>query len=268
MTPLALHNQHVQRLRRLIGRRESRQSEGVVVIDSAKVLAEALDAGAKIDSVFVTAGSRADPVVGRLRPEVTVHCVGDDVLARISDTKTPQPICAIAHWTPRSLGDLETGLRSGGFVLVAVDLRDPGNAGTLLRSTEAAGAVGLVFAGSSVDVSSPKVVRSSAGAVFHVPVVVGVSLVEVHDRFVGWGVSLWAAVVGSPNTVDHDDADLCGPTAIVVGNEANGLSVEQLRTIDHHLTIPMAGRTESLNVSMSATILAFEAARQRRAQRG
>ncbi len=121
-----------------------------------------------------------------------------------------------------------------------------------------------MLAGTSVDVTSPKVVRSSAGALFHVPVVTGVSLEEVVEAFIGWGVRAWAAVVRSDLSVDHDRADLFGPTAIVVGNEARGLAADELGLIDRHLTIPMAGRTESLNAAMSATILAFEAARQRR----
>ena len=265
MTPLALHNQHVQRLRRLIGRRESRLGEGVVVVEGAKVLAEALDAGIAVDAVFVTAAvAGAEPVLSRLARDVPLHTVADDVLGRISDTKTPQPLCAVVRRRPDALAALESGLRAGGFAIVAVDLRDPGNAGTLLRSAEAAGAVGVVFAGSSVDVTSPKVVRASAGALFHVPVVAGVSLDEVVLAFAGWGVQAWAAVVSSDESVDHDQANLLGPTALVVGNEARGLSADELALIEGRLTIPMAGRTESLNVSMSATILAFEAARQRR----
>ncbi len=266
MTPLALHNQHVQRLRRLIGRRESRLGEGCVVVEGAKVLAEAVDAGAAIDAVFVTAGAADEPVLARLAPGVTVHVVADDVLGRVSDTKTPQPLCAIVRRSPDALEALEPGLRSGGFAIVAFDLRDPGNAGTLLRSAEAAGAVGVVLAGKSVDVTSPKVVRSSAGALFHVPVVGGVSLDVVIASFVGWGVRVWAAVVRSEVSVDHDRADLLGPTAFVFGNEAHGLGADELVMIERHLAIPMAGRTESLNVSMSATIVAFEAARQRRRQ--
>ncbi len=264
MTPLALHNQHVQRLRRLIGRRESRLGEGLVVVEGAKVLAEALDAGAVVDAVFVTPVAAGEPVLSRLAPGVPVHVVVDDVLGRVSDTKSPQPLCAIVRRTPDALAALEQGLRHGGFAIVAVDLRDPGNAGTLLRSAEAAGAVGVVLAGASVDVTSPKVVRSSAGALFHVPVVTGVALDEVVSAFAGWGVRVWAGVVRSDGSIDHDRADLIGPTALVVGNEARGLAADELALIELHLTIPMAGRTESLNVSMSATILAFEAARQRR----
>lgn len=264
MTPLALHNQHVQRLRRLTRRRESRLGEGLIVVEGAKVLSEALDAGVGIDAVFVSAALADDPVLSRLAPSVPVHVVAEDVLGRVSDTKTSQPLCAIVRRRPDALAALEPGLRAGGFAIVAVDLRDPGNAGTLLRSAEAAGSVGVVLAGTSVDVTSPKVVRSSAGALFHVPVVTGVSLEEVVEAFIGWGVRAWAAVVRSDVSVDHDRADLFGPTAIVVGNEARGLAADELGLIDRHLTIPMAGRTESLNAAMSATILAFEAARQRR----
>jgi TrmH family RNA methyltransferase len=142
--------------------------------------------------------------------------------------------------------------------LVADRINDPGNAGTLLRSAEAAGVDGVVFTAGSVDVFNPKVVRASAGALFAVPVVTDVDLAQAlgHDRR-SFGTTSHA---GTPFT----EADLTQPAAIVVGNEAHGL--DAATPVDEWVTIPHRGRAESLNVAMAATLLVFEVARQRGAR--
>ena len=155
------------------------------------------------------------------------------------------------------------GLLRGGFVVVGVDIRDPGNAGTLIRSAEASGAVGVVLCADSVDITSPKVVRSTAGALFHLPVVTDISLAETLAFFRGNEVRSWAAAVRPDRCVAYFDADLSGPTAMVFGNEAHGLSEADLGAVDGLLTIPMLGHTESLNVSVASAVICFEAARQR-----
>lgn len=155
-------------------------------------------------------------------------------------------------------------LQNATFLVVCVDVRDPGNAGTILRSAEAAGADGLLFCDGSVDVYNPKAVRASAGSLFHVPVAVGGDAVEVLERIGGWGLARLgtAARVGT----DYTEADLARPVAVVLGNEANGLPVQVAPLLDETVSIPMQGRSESLNVGMAAAVLCFEVARQRRAE--
>ncbi len=237
-----------------------------MVVEGAKVLNEAFDSERRVVAVFAAAGT-VDLVLSRAEAAlVPVFTLADGVLDRIADTVTPQGIAAIVEWSPATLSSLQDGLAQGGFVVVGVDVRDPGNAGTLIRSAEAAGATGVVLAGSSVDVTSPKVIRASAGSVFHLPVVVESGVTDAVSLLRSWGVRVWATAVRTGATVNYDAADLTGPTAIVVGNEAHGLD-EELVVADGLVTIPMRGRTESLNVGVAASILAFESARQRRAGR-
>ena len=132
----------------------------------------------------------------------------------------------------------------------------------MLRSAEAAGAGGVVCCEGSVDVFNPKTVRASAGAIFHVPVVCGGDPAEVLDRLGQWGLRRLGTT--PHGGVDYTVADLSGPVALVLGNEAHGLPPGLSDNLDGLVTIPMAGRAESLNVGMATAVLCFEAGRQRR----
>jgi TrmH family RNA methyltransferase len=150
-------------------------------------------------------------------------------------------------------------LKSAGeaWVVVADKISDPGNLGTILRSAEAAGASAVMLTSGTVDAFSPKVVRASAGAIFNIPVFESVTLEEVASLgFETWGSSSHQL----DKSVDFNVADLSGRVAIVLGNEAHGLSMNT--KLDGWLTIQHAGRSESLNVAMAATLLCFEVKRQ------
>lgn len=257
-TVLALRHPKVQRLRRLLSRRSAREDERAFVVEGAKVLAEALDAGVPIEAVYVASGA-SEAVVGRAADAgVRVHELAPGVLERVADTVTPQPVLAVVPFLDRPLADL----RNAQLTVVAVDVRDPGNLGTILRSAEAAGADGVLCCGGSVDLYNPKTVRASAGSLFHVPVVAGGDPVEVLREMATWGVQrLSTAATGGR---DYSEVDLTRPVAFVLGNEANGLGHDIDELVDERVTIPMIGRSESLNVGMAAAVLCFEAARQRR----
>ena len=258
--PLPARHQKVQRLRRLIARRSVRDAEGAFVLEGETLLGEALDAGVVLEAVFVDAATTATlPVVARAGAAgVRVHQLAPGVLDRVAGTVTPQPVLAIAPSRDVALDEVA----GAGLVLVCVDVRDPGNAGSVLRSAEAAGAGAVVFCRGSVDVFNPKTVRSSAGSLFHVPVVSGGDPVEVLQRLGGWGFRRVATVArgGSP----YDEIDLAARVAVVVGNEASGLPAGLDAHLDERATIPMAGRAESLNVAVVAALMCFEALRQRR----
>ena len=175
------------------------------------------------------------------------------MLERVATTQTPQPLLAVVRYRPAAA----EVLRGAGFVLVAAGLSDPGNLGTVLRTAEAAGADAVVLTPDTVDVTNPKVVRASAGALFQVPVVDPLELAELR------GFGLRAIGTSSRRGDAYTDVDLTGRVAIVVGNEAHGLSDDA--AIDEWITVPHAGRAESLNVAMAAAVVCFEAARQRRA---
>lgn len=228
------------------------------MVEGAKLLSEALAAGARVESVYATAGT-ADPVLdAALAAGIRVFDLEPGVVERVADTTTPQPILAVVPFPDVGLEQV----RSADFLVVLVDVRDPGNAGTVLRTAEAAGAGGLVCCDGSVDVFNPKTVRASAGSLFHIPVVVGGDAVEVLERIGDWGLRRLGTVARLGT--DYAVADLRAPIAVVLGNEAHGLPERVASSIDELVTIPMTGRSESLNVSMAAAVLCFETARQRR----
>ncbi|MDQ1391596.1 MAG: methyltransferase, TrmH family [Acidimicrobiaceae bacterium] len=267
MTPLTYKHQRVQRLRRLASRRSARLAERCFVVEGVKVLREALAAGVDIDSVYI---DRTDPISDGALDDLLheayaagnrVFDLAPGVLARVADTATPQPVMAVVRQMDVALTELRTSTKPE-LVVVCVDLRDPGNAGTVLRSAEAAGATGVVCCDGSVDLFNPKTVRASAGALFRVPVVAGGDPSEVLAELGSWGLARLATTPRGGE--DYTDADLTRPIAIIIGNEAHGLPSGLDSLLDGQLTVPMAGQAESLNAGMAAAVLCFEAARQRR----
>jgi TrmH family RNA methyltransferase len=267
----------------LVGRRSEREGEGCFVVEGVHLLEEVLSAGADIEAVYVDAawsGARARQGrgPGMVQPshrdgrldELLGRCWGTGarvfelepgVLARVAGTVAPQPVVAVVKIPVCTLADLEE--RALTLVVVCVDVRDPGNAGTVVRSALAAGAGAVVCCGGTVDLWNPKAVRSSAGAVLHVPVVPAGPPAEVLDRMATWGLRRWGAV--KEGGEDYALAELARPCALVLGNEASGLPLGELGDhLDGLVSIPMADRAESLNVGMAAAVLCFEAARQRR----
>ena len=261
-TGLAYRHQKVQRLRRLLSRRSAREAERAFVAEGAKVVAEALASGAPIESLFVAPEGRADPLVERAYGAgARVYDLERGVLERISGTVTPQPILAIAGYVDVPLASIKPAT-SNAPVVVCADLRDPGNAGTVIRSAEASGAAAVICCDGTVDVYNPKTVRASAGSVFHVPIVTGGSAVEVLDELARWDVRRLATA--ARGGASYDACNLQERVAFVLGNEAHGLPASLDDHIDDVVTIPMPGRAESLNVGMAAAVLCFESARQRR----
>ena len=253
---LGFKHKRIQRLRRLVSGAPPATPSGPSW-STPKVLAEALDAGAAVESLYL-APSADDRVIDRaVDAGIRVFDLGPGVIERVAGTVTPQPLLAVAPYLDVSL----EALRTADLVLVCVDVRDPGNLGTVLRTAEAAGAAGVICCEGTVDVYNPKSVRASAGSLFHVRVVAGGDPVEVLSTLGEWGVQRMATrpAGGTP----YFRADLVRPTAIVLGNEASGLPAELEQLVDEVVTIPMAGRGDSLNVGMAAAVLCFEAARQR-----
>ncbi|MEY2711691.1 MAG: hypothetical protein RI939_451 [Actinomycetota bacterium] len=208
---------------------------------------EAASAGIDIKEVYVRDGDDA-PAGIRTVPFTLEARTFDSV----NDTVSPQGVLAVCavplHGAPE--------INAGTWFVVAHDVSDPGNMGTIIRSAEASGATGVFVSGDAVDVWSPKAVRASAGSVFHVPVRTVVGLDDI--------ASLGLRLVGSTSragAVDMRSADFSGPVAVVLGNEAHGLPADA--PVDSWVTIPHAGRSESLNVAMAASILAMQVAHAR-----
>jgi RNA methyltransferase, TrmH family len=192
---------------------------------------------------------------------VSIHEVSQEVLAAMCDTKVPQGILAVCR--PIDI-DLDTVLAGHPkLLLILTNVRDPGNAGTAIRGADAAGAHAVLVSDSSVDIYNPKVVRSTAGSLFHLPIVVGVPIPVLLDRVGDAGLKLLAADGGGESQLA--DVDLTGPHAWVMGNEAWGLGSGVREACDSAVRVPIYGQAESLNLAMAATICLYASAHVQRA---
>ncbi|MFO1537002.1 MAG: TrmH family RNA methyltransferase [Actinomycetota bacterium] len=255
----------VRALRALARDPRARADVGACLLEGPRVITAALDRGAALEAVYCGPGAaRAFPdVVARCAAVgVPVHDLKEGVLERIGTTRTPQPVLAVARFGPAALDVVVSAARDRS-ALVVVGVSDPGNLGTILRSAEAAGLGGVVVAGDAVDVRSPKVVRASAGSVFGLPVAVVPDALPALGALRAAGVVTVGAVARGGDA--PDGIGLGRGAALVLGNEAHGLDPALTAAVDRLVTVPMAGPTESLNVAMAATVLCFEAARQRAA---
>ena len=209
------------------------------VVEGIGLLRQAVDAGWDVEGCYVAPGTTLDV-------DVLQYELAPNVIERVASTESPQPVIAVVAMRPATVPTDAT------FVLVADRLADPGNAGTIIRSAEAAGADAVVLTPGSVDPHNSKVVRASAGSLFRIPVVE--ATLESLSGFRRLGTSSHRGDV-------YTDPVYHGRVAVVVGNEAHGL--DDNSAIDQWITIPHAGPAESLNVAMAATVLLFEVARQR-----
>lgn len=254
------HNKGVARAVRL-KKRAMREKDRQFLVEGAQGVGEALAAGAAVQEIFVSPASQerlGSLIATAEEAAVPVHAVTPEVMGHLTSTVTPQGVVAVAGFVDVPLGSLDQGAT---FVPVLVEVRDPGNAGTVLRSADASGADAVVFTRSSVDVYNPKTVRATAGSLFHVPIIRDVELAEAVERLRGRGFAVLAASATGDRAVH--DVDLSGPTAVLFGNEARGLPDEALELADRSIRVPISGRTESLNLAAAATLVLFEAASQR-----
>jgi TrmH family RNA methyltransferase len=252
-----------RRLRELLRDPSARRTESAFVLEGPRLVADALDRGSPLECVYVGPNGRRAfaELVERVEfAGIPVRELKEGVLEKLGSTRTPQPVLAVAPVPPAaSLAAVPDGL-----VVLTVDVQDPGNLGTIMRSAEAAGAVGVVVGRGTqgVDPWNPKVVRGSAGAVLGLPVVAvddpAAAVAELRARG-------FRAVGADGDAADaYCDVDLTGPVALVIGSEAHGLPSAVRTALDLVVAIPMAGATESLNAGVAASILMFEAARQTR----
>jgi TrmH family RNA methyltransferase len=236
------------------------------LVEGANGIEGALESGRPLEVLFVSGptaagGEALDGLVDRARAaRVQTFEVSPEVMHSISDAETPPGAVAIAPFVDVDPTQL---LDSGSDLLVVLaEVRDPGNLGTILRTARAAGAGGVFLSKGTVDVYNPKVVRASAGAMFHVPVARDVTVPWVLTEL---GVRNIRRVGADPAaTATYDEVDMRGPSALVFGNEAWGLPGEAVATVDERASIPMRASAESLNVGIAAAVFLFEAVRQRR----
>jgi TrmH family RNA methyltransferase len=197
----------------------------------------------------------------QLPAETEVLALAKELLDDALTTETPQPVAALVEppdWTWAHF--LDTHRKTASMVLVLAGLQDPGNLGTILRSAEAFGADGVISLPGTVSAWNPKAVRASAGSLFRLPMLMA-SAEECFTHLRRANVKIWTTTVQAAEPADL--VNLAGPIALLIGNEGNGVPEELAARADGRLTIPCPGPVESLNASVAASVLLYEAARQR-----
>ena len=263
-------NDKIKDVKKLIKSSKERYEQGVYIVEGIRMFREIPDND--IVDVYVSESFYANNTDLVEACGVEACVVSDKVFNGISDTGTPQGIMALVKMNKWSLEEVlgENGTckfndeNSGcenTFIIIAERLQDPGNLGTIMRTAEAAGATGIILSSDSVDVYNPKVVRSTMGSIFRVPVYVSEDLAIDIDKIKEKGVTIYGAHLKGQDFYDKDFKNSCG---FLVGNEGKGLSDEISSKADDLLKIPMKGKVESLNAATSVAVISYEVLRQRR----
>ena len=254
---------------RALSRRSVRSRTGEFLAEGPQAVRESVAFRPDlVRDVYVTpdAEARHASIVEAARAaDLWVHEVSPDVLAAMCDTESPQGIAAVCRMLDVPLEQALADLPRDALVCVLTNVRDPGNAGTVIRGADAAGADAVIVSDASVDVYNSKVVRSTVGSLWHLPLSVGSTVAEILDALRNRGVTLLAAD-GAGTTLLHD-ADLSGAHAWVMGNEAWGLPQQVRDACDDVVRVPIHGHAESLNLAMAATICLYASAEARRTGR-
>ena len=260
------HSPRLKAARRL-NKRAFRQRERAFLAEGPQAVAEAFHCRARVTDLFVTVPARSrhhDLVAAIAAAGIPVHVVSGEVMDELAQTVTPQGLLAVCGFVDVPLASLTQPT----LVALLANVRDPGNAGTVLRTADAAGAHAVVFADASVDPYNGKCVRASAGSLFHLPVVAGAKLEDAIVTLREAGLRIVAADgrAGRPLDDPGVQARLAGPTAWMFGNEAWGLPPELVALADEPVAVPIYGRAESLNLAAAAAVCLYASARVQRVQ--
>jgi len=254
------HNALVKELRLAFSRAELTPDD-CCAIEGLRIVEEAIRSGMRFRAVFFSAS--AEDMAKKLLPQIGAHVetvvLPAALFASVVPSETPQGVAALMRWQSHSLEDVLSRAQ-GGPVVVIAGVQDPGNVGTILRSAEAFGAGGVLLGEGTASVFNSKVVRSSAGSVFRVPMT-GVRLEEAVGKLRTAGLKLVAT--SSHKGTPLPEAELTGPLAIFIGNEGAGLPKKLMGKVDELISIPHSPQVESLNAGVAASIVLYEAAKQR-----
>jgi TrmH family RNA methyltransferase len=257
-------NSRLKELRRALAH-PGRDGGGLAGIEGPNLLKEALRAGLRVLCVFVAQDAEHLLEGLFLPPETEVLLLPRDRLDSALSTETPQPVAALVEPPNWSWADLLANRSNAApLIIVLAGLQDPGNLGTILRSAEAFGATGVLSLPGTVSAWNPKAVRASTGSVFRLPLL-SVGAEECVARLRKEGVKIWTTVAPAlANGAEPAHCiDLARPVTLIIGNEGNGVPQELAAQADGAVTIPCPGPVESLNAAVAASVLLYEAARQR-----
>ncbi len=251
-------NAQVKRLLQLQKKSKARDEEKVFLVEGLRMFSEV--PVERVQKVYIS-----ESLYNKKKQELhlekfSVEILSDSVFQYVSDTKTPQGILCIVE---QKKYDIEELLNIDNPHFVVLDnLQDPGNLGTIVRTAEGAGVDAIFLSKESVDIYNPKTIRSTMGSIYRMPVIYVDDLLELLNIFKQRGIKSYAAHLEGKKSYDKEDYQ--SGTAILIGNEGNGLRDEVAENADVWVQIPMQGKVESLNAAIAASILMFEVYRQRR----
>lgn len=251
-------NPQVKRLLQLQKKSKARNEEHVYVVEGLRMFMEVPEE--RVEKVYIS-----ETFYNKKKQELDlqkypVEILSDNVFAHVSDTKTPQGVLCIVRWMEYCLDDL-LNVENPHFVVLD-NLQDPGNLGTIVRTAEGAGVDAVFLSRDCVDIYNPKTIRSTMGSIYRVPFIYIEDIPFLLKKFREKDIISYAAHLGGQNAYDREDYR--GGTAILIGNEGNGLRDEVVEGADVLVRIPMCGQVESLNAAIAASVFMFEVFRQRR----
>ncbi|GAB3124555.1 TrmH family RNA methyltransferase [Glaciibacter psychrotolerans] len=251
-----------------LAKRADRNETGLFLLEGPQAVSEALTFRPDlVVELFATptALERYTTIAGLAHEaDLEIEFVSEQVLEAMADTVTPQGFIAVMHQFPMSVKQIFANEPK--LIAILEEVRDPGNAGTIIRAADAAGADAVILTGRSVDLYNPKVVRATTGSIFHLPVAVGATLQDVRDRARAAGLQVIAAdIKGDDLLVAREAGFLSAPTAWLFGNEARGLTDDDLALTDRAISVPIYGQAESLNLATAASVCLYESAFAQRA---
>ena len=260
-------NQQMKQVSLLLKKSKERKNTRTFVVEGPRMVVEA--PVERLKAVYVAESFDNNAENKALLQELKEKCekahatyevVADNVFKSVSDTQTPQGIMAVVAMPEYELEQLLDGEKT--HLLILESVQDPGNLGTMVRTGEGAGVTGIIMNKTTVDLFNPKTIRSTMGSIYRVPFYVTEDLGATMKELQQQGISLYAAHLKGEHSYDEEDyTKACG---FLIGNEGNGLSDEIANLADTYIKIPMEGQVESLNAAISATLLMYEANRQRR----
>ncbi len=260
-------NQQMKQVSALLKKSKERKNTKTFVVEGTKMVMEAPSEWLK--AVYISESYEKNventTVLAELRSKcesvkAVFETVIDSVFKSVSDTQTPQGIMAVVTMPEYGLEQLLDGDKT--HLLILESIQDPGNLGTMVRTGEGAGISGVIMNKTTVDLFNPKTIRSTMGSIYRVPFYVAENLEDTLEELKKRGVALFAAHLKGEHSYDEEDyTSACG---FLIGNEGNGLSDEIANLANTYIKIPMEGQVESLNAAISATLLMYEANRQRR----
>ncbi len=251
-------NPQVKRLLQLQKKSKARNEESVFLVEGLRMFSEVPKE--RVEKVYISESLYNRKKLEQNLDEFPLEIMSDHVFEHVSDTKTPQGILCIVRQEKYDISNL-LDIENPHFIVLD-NLQDPGNLGTIVRTAEGAGVDAVFLSKESVDIYNPKTIRSTMGSIYRMPVIYIEDLLELLKTFQEKDICSYAAHLDGKNSYDKEDYK--SGTAILIGNEGNGLREEVAEAADIWVQIPMKGQVESLNAAVAASVLMFEVARQRR----